>query len=214
MYCGHARLCVCLSVCLSVRGRTPTSLHGPGCNLGAWYRLPLVVHYWADLQSGHGLRCYGNITRILVTSLRPSRDMTTSCERPARRGLRALLAGDAGVLKIARRVWEVGVAGSPVIGRRRGAFSTLLRRPGLRASTGGVLATTSERKMLASTCLYSLCAWFYLFLPLVPPHHLPLATARASDSALAADCVRVISASVVLYSIHCIVLLRHVRYIF
>jgi len=25
--------------------------------------MPLVVHYWADLQSVHGLRCYGNITR-------------------------------------------------------------------------------------------------------------------------------------------------------
>ena len=39
-----------------------------------------VVHYWADLQSGHGLRCYGNITRTLGISLRPSRegrDMTT-----------------------------------------------------------------------------------------------------------------------------------------
>jgi len=24
---------------------------------------PLVVHYWADLQSVHGLCCYGNITR-------------------------------------------------------------------------------------------------------------------------------------------------------
>jgi len=32
MYCGHARLCVCLSV----RGPTPTLLHGPGCNLAAW----------------------------------------------------------------------------------------------------------------------------------------------------------------------------------
>jgi len=40
-----------------------------------------------------------------------------------------------------------------------GAFSTLLRRPGLRASSDGVLATKSERKMLASTCLYSLYAW-------------------------------------------------------
>ena len=30
MYCGHARLCVCLSV----RSRMPTLLHGPGCNLG------------------------------------------------------------------------------------------------------------------------------------------------------------------------------------
>jgi len=40
MYCGHARLCVCVCVCvclrLSVRGRTPTLLHGPGCNLAAW----------------------------------------------------------------------------------------------------------------------------------------------------------------------------------
>jgi len=32
MYCGHARLCACLFV----RGRTPTLLHGPRCNLGAW----------------------------------------------------------------------------------------------------------------------------------------------------------------------------------
>ena len=56
----------------------------------------------------------------------------------------------------------MGVAGSPVIGRRREAFSTLLRRPGLRASSDGVLATKSERKMLASTCLYSPYAWFLL----------------------------------------------------
>jgi len=56
MYCGHARLCVCLWVFM------PTLLHGPGCNLGEWYirGCPLVVHYWADLQSVHGLRCYGN----------------------------------------------------------------------------------------------------------------------------------------------------------
>ena len=33
-YCGHTRLCV--YVCLSVRGRMPTLLHGPGCNLGEW----------------------------------------------------------------------------------------------------------------------------------------------------------------------------------
>jgi len=91
----------------------------------------------------------------------------TTCERPAGRGLRALLAADwrvtGGVLKIARRICEVGVAGSVVIGRRRGAFSTLLRQSGLRASTGGVLARKSERKMLASTCLYSLCAGFVMW---------------------------------------------------
>ena len=32
MYCGHTRLCVCLSV----RGRMPTVFYGPGCNLGEW----------------------------------------------------------------------------------------------------------------------------------------------------------------------------------
>jgi len=32
MYCGHARLCVCVSV----HGRMPTPLHGPGCNLEEW----------------------------------------------------------------------------------------------------------------------------------------------------------------------------------
>jgi len=85
---------------------------------------------------------------------------------PAGWGLRALLAADwrvtVGVLKIACRIWEVGVAGSPVIGRRWGAFSTLLWQPGLQASSDGVVATKSERKMLASTCLYSLYAWFVL----------------------------------------------------
>jgi len=34
-YSGHAPLSVCLSVsvCLSARGRMPTLLRGPGCNL-------------------------------------------------------------------------------------------------------------------------------------------------------------------------------------
>jgi len=56
-------------------------------------------------------------------------------------GLRALLAAD----------WRV-----------TGAFSTLLRRPGLRASSAGVLATKSERKLFASACMYSLYAWFII----------------------------------------------------
>jgi len=67
---------VCVSVCLSAVVRPHyytdpdvTWRRGRGCSP--------VVHYWADLQSGHGLRCYGNITRTVVTSLRPSRDMTT-----------------------------------------------------------------------------------------------------------------------------------------
>ena len=38
------RVCVsvCVYVCVSVdRGRMPTLLHGPGCNLGEWYGMPL-----------------------------------------------------------------------------------------------------------------------------------------------------------------------------
>jgi len=72
------RVCVsvCLSVCLSA------AVHPHYCTDPdvTWWRgsgCPLVVHCWADLQSVHGLRCYGNITRTLVTRLRPSRDMTT-----------------------------------------------------------------------------------------------------------------------------------------
>jgi len=72
MYCIHARLCVCLSAAVH-----PHYCTGPAVTWGRGRGCPLVVHYWADLQSGHGLRCYGNITRTLVTSLHPSRDMTT-----------------------------------------------------------------------------------------------------------------------------------------
>jgi len=63
-------------------------------------------------------------------------------------------AGDEGAPKTSRRIREAGAAGQPPTG----AFSTLLRQSGLRASTGGVLATKSERKMLA---LYSLYACFF-----------------------------------------------------
>ena len=74
--CVSVCLSVCLCVCLSAAVRSHyytdsdvTWGHGRGC--------PLVVHYWVDLQSGHGLHCYGNVTRTLVTSLRPSYDTTT-----------------------------------------------------------------------------------------------------------------------------------------
>jgi len=51
IYIGHGRLCVCLSVAC----RIPTLLHGPGCNWGNLRgTCPLVLHYWADLQSYTG----------------------------------------------------------------------------------------------------------------------------------------------------------------
>ena len=61
IYVGHGHLCVCLCVCLSVPCRIPTLMHGPGCNLGNGRGCRLVVHCWADLQSVHRFRCYGNI---------------------------------------------------------------------------------------------------------------------------------------------------------
>jgi len=63
-YIGHKRLCVCLSVCLSVPRRIPVLLiNGPGCNLGNGRGCRLVVHHWADLQSVRGFRCCDNIAR-------------------------------------------------------------------------------------------------------------------------------------------------------
>jgi len=58
MYCGHPRLCVCLSAAACLHYCTD-----PDVTWGSDRGCPLVVHDWADLQSGHGLRCYGNITR-------------------------------------------------------------------------------------------------------------------------------------------------------
>ena len=46
---------ICVSVCVSVRG-----CMDPGVTWGNGRGCPLVVHYWADLQSVHGLCCYGN----------------------------------------------------------------------------------------------------------------------------------------------------------
>jgi len=51
------RVCVCLSVCLSVPCRIRT------CSLGNGTGAPLFVHNWADLQSVHEFRCYDNIAR-------------------------------------------------------------------------------------------------------------------------------------------------------
>ena len=127
---------------------------------------PLVVHYWADLQSGYGLRCYGNITGTLGTKLasilRYDDIVRTAGWAGSARVAGRRPAGDGGTPKTARRIREAGAAGPPATGRRRGAFSTLLRKSGMRASTSGVLATKSEHKMLASTRLYSLYAWFAL----------------------------------------------------
>jgi len=62
MYIGHARLCVCLSICLPVAA-LPYYCTDPGVTWGNGRGCLLVVHYWADLQSVHGFRWYGNLAR-------------------------------------------------------------------------------------------------------------------------------------------------------
>jgi len=51
MYSGHGRLCVCPLSNSKTSART--RMNGRGC--------PLVVHYWADLQSVHDFGCCNNI---------------------------------------------------------------------------------------------------------------------------------------------------------
>jgi len=56
MYTGHSHLCVCLSLAAFPHYCMDLDVswgNGRGC--------ALVVHYWADLQSLHGFRCYDNI---------------------------------------------------------------------------------------------------------------------------------------------------------
>ena len=129
---------------------------------------PLVVHYWADLQSGHGLCCYGNITGTLGTKLasilRYDDIVRTAGWAGSARAVGRRPAGDGG--RPQNRAPHTGSGRGRPAGDRppTGAFSTLLRKSGMRASTSGVLATKSEHKMLASTRLYSLYHWLTLYM--------------------------------------------------
>jgi len=79
MYSSHGRLCVCLSVSLSVYVCLSLAAFphctDPDVTRGMVNTCPLVAHYWADLKSVHGFRCYDNIApnakhqRVLVLVL-------------------------------------------------------------------------------------------------------------------------------------------------
>jgi len=60
----HDNSAVCMSVCLSVflsLASFPHYCMDPDVTWGNGRGCHLVVHYWADLQSVHGFRCYDNI---------------------------------------------------------------------------------------------------------------------------------------------------------
>jgi len=48
--------------------------------------MPLVVHYWADLQSVHGLRCYGNTRNAWQSPavIRPAHRTPLALRMPAK----------------------------------------------------------------------------------------------------------------------------------
>jgi len=83
-------LCVCLSVCLSAAA----CLHyctDPGVTWRSGRGCPLVVHYWADLQSVHGLCCYSNTMEMRVGLGRDKKKLTRGKLRHP--PMRLLLAG-------------------------------------------------------------------------------------------------------------------------
>jgi len=148
MYCGHARLCVYVSV----RGRIrPHYCMDPDVTWGRGRGCPLVVHYWADLQSGHGLRYYGNITRTLVTIKLASIPRYGAIVRTAGWAGSARAAGR----RLAGDGWRSQNC-APYMGSGRGwlagdwpstgAFSTLLLQSGLRASTQVPLVAFWQQK--------------------------------------------------------------------
>jgi len=54
MYCGHPRLCVCVPVCPSAAACLRHYTY-PDVTCGSGRGCPLVVHYWAELQSRYGV---------------------------------------------------------------------------------------------------------------------------------------------------------------
>jgi len=58
----YVSMCVCLRVCMSIAA-CPHYCTDPDVTWGNGRGCTLVVHYWADLQSLHGFRCYDNIAR-------------------------------------------------------------------------------------------------------------------------------------------------------
>jgi len=60
MYIDHGRLCICVSVWLSLTA-FPHYCTDPDVAWENGKGCPLVVHYQADLQLVHGFRCYDNI---------------------------------------------------------------------------------------------------------------------------------------------------------
>jgi len=128
------RVSVCLCVCVSVRGRMPTLLHGPGCKTWGVVGMPPSCALLGGLAIGARVALlwqhYENAWQCPAVIRQAHRTPHACCTRTLRMPAKTPLAGD----KI----------GAP-------AACAIPFRPYCR----GVVI---EREMLASTCLYSLYA--------------------------------------------------------
>ena len=114
---------VCVSVCLSLRDRTPTLLHGAGCNLGAWQRLPPSCALLGGFAIGArvALLWQHNANPSYKLASIPRYDdivRTAGWAGSARVADRRATGG--GAPQTAHRIREAGAAGPPATGRRRG----------------------------------------------------------------------------------------------
>jgi len=75
---------VCVSVCLSL-ATFPRGCMEPDVIWGNGRVCPLVVHYWADLQSVHGFCCYVNIhvRKLIALYMCTANAYSTECEMSA-----------------------------------------------------------------------------------------------------------------------------------
>ena len=69
-----------MSVCLSLAA-FPHYCTDPDVTWGNGRVCPLVVHYWADLQSVHGFRCYDNIHACKLIALYAANAYSAKCQQ-------------------------------------------------------------------------------------------------------------------------------------
>ena len=145
-----AKCSVVTRVCVFVRGRMPTLLHGPGCNLGEWSLIKIwgVVGMPPSCALLGGFAIGARVPLLWQHNANPSYKLASI---PRYDDIVRMLGGVCECCWPVTGGWRVAFSKLHAVygkwawlaGRQLavdgGAFSTLLRRPGLRASTDGVL---------------------------------------------------------------------------
>jgi len=89
---------ICVSVCLSVPGRMPTLLHGPGCNLGEWQGMSPSCALFGGFEIGARVSLlwqhYGNALHSPAAIRQAHRTPHACRTRTLRMPAKAPLTGD------------------------------------------------------------------------------------------------------------------------